>query len=124
MAFQESYNSTYGSTLFQIVPSLTLSCFSKFYSIQLATIGDAGVPSMGKLPIPGIERSFTFVGGSNLIRVNDWSKFSDNSYYNITLTLVVSDSTGSTFTLFDSFFLVIGSVNVIIIPSFLISLSL
>jgi len=48
--------------------------------------------------------------------VNDWSKLGNNTYYNLTLTLVVADSTGITVTLTDSFFLVIGSVNIAFSP--------
>jgi hypothetical protein len=92
---------------------MTLTCSStKTFTVQLATISDAGIPSFQRPPVTAIERAFTFVGGSNFIKVNDWSKLGNNTYYNLTLTLVVADSTGTTVTLTDSFFLVIGSVNV------------
>jgi len=92
---------------------MTLTCSStKTFTVQLATISDAGIPSFQRSPVTAIERAFTFVGGSNFIKVNDWSKLGNNTYYNLTLTLVVADSTGTTVTLTDSFFLIIGSVNV------------
>lgn len=113
LVFQESYSTAYGTTTFQIQPTMTLTCSStRTFTVQLATISDAGIPTFQRAPASAIERAFTFVSGSNYIKVNDWSKLGNNNYYNLSLTLVVADSTGVTVTLTDYFFLVIGAVNV------------
>ncbi len=90
--FQESYSTAYGTSTFLIVPTMTLTCSSsRTFTVQLATLSDSGIPRFQRAPTTAIERAFTFVGGANYIKVNDWSKLGNNNYYNLTLTLVVAD---------------------------------
>jgi hypothetical protein len=115
MVLQESYSTTYALSSFTIAPTFTMKCGTAGYSARSITYVDNGVQKLG-VPSSGIDwmTVFTFTASASLIKISDWSKLSNNSFYNITIYMNVGELYQSTsqFILIDNFMLVIGQVNV------------
>ena len=68
-------------------------------------------------PVSSLALGFAYVSGSNILRVQDWSRLGNNTYYNISLSLVLRDTVnGTQVTVSDNFMLVIGQVSLFLQP--------